>query len=172
MLDFLGKSSCGLVNVLVILSFMLCWPFIKQIEAITVNKKFFFKFVSLVFVLLGDVLMCWGFLDYPKKGGVHIFPLKREGLGRAWGCFLKMWVITSLVAFFAYSLPKLEVIINLLDVIRTVGRTGDRIVNGIYFQRDRGNIQRHNTYKLRLDISTITVTDTIVKGRSKNKEWR
>ena len=58
MLDFLGKSSCGLVNVLVILSFMLCWPFIKQIEAITVNKKFFFKFVSLVFVLLGDALMC------------------------------------------------------------------------------------------------------------------
>ena len=83
-----------------------------------------------------------------------------------------MWVITSLVVFFAYSLPKLEVIISLLDVIRTVGRTGDRIVNGIYFQRDRGNIQRHNTYKLRLDISTITVTDTIVKGRSKNKEWR
>lgn len=58
MLDFLGKSSCGLVNVLVILPFMLCWPFIKQIEVITVNKKFFFKFVSLVFVLLGDALMC------------------------------------------------------------------------------------------------------------------
>lgn len=58
MLDFLGKSSCGLVNVLVILPFMLCWPFIKQIEVITVNKKFFFKFVSLVVVLLGDALMC------------------------------------------------------------------------------------------------------------------
>ena len=83
-----------------------------------------------------------------------------------------MWVITSLVAFFAYSLPKVEVIISSLDLIRTVGRTGDRIVDRIYFQRDRGNIQGHNTYKLRLDISTITVTDTIVKGRSKNKEWR
>lgn len=58
MLDFLGKSSCGLVNVLAILPIMLCWPFIKQIEVITVNKKFFFKFVSLVFVLLGDALMC------------------------------------------------------------------------------------------------------------------
>ena len=130
--------------------FGLCFSakFIKQIEAATATKKYFFSFyVWYLLYLVGGIcgtlprLLCVEV--YPKKG-VYIFFIKREGLVKS---------------------------ANRLDLINGVGHSGDRIDNWVYFQRSGRNVQGPNTYKLHLEISIISVTGTVVRGTSKNKEW-
>ena len=141
---YLGKSNCGSVNVLIILPFMLFWSlfFCKVNQTCWIISPIRYGYYF-VGGICGTLPRLLCVEVYPKKR-VYIFFIKREGLVKS---------------------------ANRLDLINGVGHSGDRIDNWVYFQRSGRNVQGPNTYKLHLEISIISVTGTVVRGTSKNKEW-